>query len=201
MNPQGALGESTRRRADDSLPALARSYADALCAGSSTGAEQVIDEALLAGVAPAAIHALIIDPAMVRIGELSESNAISVADEHLASAISHGVLIQLFDALTVADGRSRERVLLAAVEGQHHILGLRMVADVLDGAGFDVLFLGADVPVEALRGFVAVHQPPVIGHGFNIAVAVGHLAEALVPFSAAAEGKVCVLGPGRLDLE
>lgn len=55
-----------------------------------------MDEALLAGVAPAAIHALVIEPAMTHIGELWESSSISVADEHLATAISHGVLIRLF---------------------------------------------------------------------------------------------------------
>lgn len=138
-----------------------------------------MDEALLAGVAPAAIHALVIEPAMARIGELWESNAISVADEHLATAISHGVLLRLFDALSVARPRSRELVLLAAVEGQRHVLGLRMVADVLEGAGFDVLFLGADVPLDGLRGFVAEHHPAVIGLGFGIAGEVSYLAEAI----------------------
>jgi diguanylate cyclase (GGDEF)-like protein len=172
--------EAGQREADEGVPALARSYVDALCAGSSDSAEKVMDAALLSGVSPAAIHALIIGPAMARIGELWELNAISVADEHLATAISHGVLIRLFDALSVARGRSRERVLLAAVEGQHHVLGLRIVADVLEGAGFDVLFLGADVPLAALRRFVTEHQPSVTGLGFNIAADVSHLAEAIL---------------------
>jgi methanogenic corrinoid protein MtbC1 len=186
--------QSTHRRADDGLPALARSYVGALCAGSSSRAEQAVDDALLAGVSPAAIHTLIIGPAMVRIGELWESNDISVADEHLATAISHAVLIRLFAALSVARGRSRERVLLAAVEGQHHVLGLRMVADVLEGAGFDVLFLGADVPAEALRGFVAEHQPSVIGLGFNIATGFGHLAEAILAVHEASPRPRIMLG-------
>ncbi len=138
------------------------------------------DEALLAGVSPAAIHALIIEPAMTHIGELWECDGINVADEHLATAISHGVLIRLVDALSVAPERSRERVLLAAVEGQHHVLGLRMVADVLEGAGFDVLFLGANVPLDALRAFVAEHQPAVTGLGFNIANDVTYLVDALL---------------------
>ncbi len=70
-------------------------------------------------------------------------------------------------------------MLLAAVEGQRHILGLRMVADVLEGAGFDVLFLGADVPLDGLRGFVAEHQPAVIGLGCGIATDVRHLVQAI----------------------
>jgi diguanylate cyclase (GGDEF)-like protein len=168
-----------RRGSDQPGSDLARRFSEALRAGSSVQAEQVMDEALLAGVSPAAIHALVIEPAMVRIGELWESGAIGVADEHLATAISHGVLIRLFDALSIAPVRSRQRVLLAAVEGQHHVLGLRMVADVLEGAGFDVLFLGANVPLDALRDFVAEHQPAVTGLGFNVTSDVSHLLDAL----------------------
>jgi diguanylate cyclase (GGDEF)-like protein len=168
-----------RRGSDQPVSDLAHRFSEALRAGSSVQAEQVMDEALLAGVSPAAIHALVIEPAMVRIGELWESGAVSVADEHLATAISHGVLIRLFDALSIAPVRSRQRLLLAAVEGQHHVLGLRMVADLLEGAGFDVLFLGANVPLDALRDFVAEHQPAVTGLGFNVATDVSSLLDAL----------------------
>ena len=130
-------------------------------------------------MAPAAIHALVIEPAMVHIGELWKSQSIGVADEHLATTISHGVLVRLVDALSVTRPRSRELVLLAAVEGQRHILGLRMVADVLEGAGFDVLFLGADVPLGDLRAFVAEHQPSVVGLSFGVGPDAGHLTDAI----------------------
>ena len=193
-----------RRASDEAVSALADKFGGALLAGSSAKAEQVMDEALLAGVAPIAIHALVIEPAMTQIGELWESDSISVADEHLATAISHGVLIRLFDALSVTRPRSRELVLLAAVEGQRHILGLRMVADVLEGAGFDVLFLGADVPLEGLRGFVAEHQPAVIGLGFGIATDVSHLAAAIQAIhEVSAESRIMLGGravpPGLRD--
>jgi diguanylate cyclase (GGDEF)-like protein/PAS domain S-box-containing protein len=185
-----------RRASDEAVSALAIKFGGALRAGSSAAAEQVMDEALLAGVAPAAIHALVIEPAMAHIGELWESNSISVADEHLATAISHGVLILLFDALSVTRARSRELVLLAAVEGQRHTLGLRMVADVLEGAGFDVLFLGADVPLDGLCGFVLEHQPAVIGLGFGIATDIGTLAEAIRAIhEVSAEPRIMLGGP------
>jgi diguanylate cyclase (GGDEF)-like protein len=169
-----------RRLSDLRLAEFARTFGEALRSGDSAQAERVMDDALLAGVPPVAIQALIIAPAMNHIGELWESNVISVADEHLATAISRAVLIRLFDALHVGRVRSRERLVIAAVEGQHHVLGLRMVADVLEGAGFDVMFLGSGVPLEGLRCFVVRHRPAVVGLGFNIAVDVGHLAEAIL---------------------
>ncbi len=132
-------------------------------------------------MAPAAVQSLVIAPAMIRIGELWESRVIGVADEHLATSISHRSLIGLFQAMssTRVRARSRERVMLAAVEGQHHVLGLRMIADVLEGAGFDVLYLGGDVPVDSLLAFVAEHRPAVAGLAFGIAADVSLLADSL----------------------
>ena len=183
-----------RRAADTDAPVLARRYGDALRVGQTSAAEQVVDDALAAGLAPAAIQSLIIEPAMERIGRLWEANAITVADEHLATAVSQSVLVKLFARLTVARPRSRERVLLAAVEGQHHVLGLRMIADVMEGAGFDVLYLGADVPVDALRRFAGEHGPSITGLGFAISVGVGVLAESIRAVHEACPGTQIMLG-------
>jgi len=170
-----------RHATDARAAALARRFGDALRAGDGASAERVADDALACGMAPEAVQSLVIAPAMVRIGELWEQRAIGVADEHLATAISQRTLLRLFEVLSAkrVRPRSRQRVLLAAVEGQQHVLGLRMIADVLEGAGFDVLYLGQDVPVDSLREFVLRHQPAVAGLAFGIAADVGCLADAL----------------------
>jgi len=49
--------------------------------------------------------------------------------------------------------------MLAAVEGEHHALGLRMAADVVEEAGFETIYLGADVPTGALVQAVASFSP------------------------------------------
>ena len=182
------------RAAHTAAPVLARRYGDALRVAQTSAAEQVVDDALAAGLAPAVIQSMIIEPAMERIGRLWEANAITVADEHLATAISQSVLVKLFDRLTVARPRSRERVLLAAVEGQHHVLGLRMIADVMEGSGFDVLYLGADVPVDALRRFAGKHQPSITGLAYAISVGVGALAESIHAVHEACPGTQIMLG-------
>jgi diguanylate cyclase (GGDEF)-like protein len=173
------IADPARRAGDGDAPLLARRSGDALRVAQTAAAERIVDVALAAGLTPSAIQSLIIEPAMTRIGELWEADAITVADEHLATAVSQAVLVKLFDRLSIARPRSRERVLLAAVEGQHHVLGLRMIADVMEGAGFDVLYLGADVPLDALRRFASEHQPAITGLAFAISVGVGILAESI----------------------
>ncbi len=163
-----------RRAVDAGAGAMAWRFGDALRVGDGAAAERVV-------AALEAVQSLVIAPAMVRIGELWQSRLIGVADEHLATSISQRSLIRVFETISANRdrGRSRERVLLAAVEGQHHVLGLRMVADVLEGAGFDVLYTGEDVPVESLRDAVAKHRPAVVGLAFGIASDVSCLADSL----------------------
>jgi diguanylate cyclase (GGDEF)-like protein len=55
-----------------------------------------------------------------------------------------------------------------------------MIADVLEGAGFEVLYLGADVPCDALRAFVTEHMPAVVGLTSTQARDAPHLAQAIV---------------------
>ena len=49
-----------------------------------------------------------------------------------------------------ASARAGYRVLLATPTGEHHMLALRMVGDLLREAGCQVVMLGPDVPAEAL---------------------------------------------------
>lgn len=196
MEPSSPKISELRQAADARAAALARRFGDALRVGDGRQAELIVDEALSAEMAPAAVQVRVIGPSMVRIGELWESGAIGVADEHLATAISDRALIRLFEAMTATRvrPRSRERVLLAAVEGQRHVLGLRMIADVLEAAGFDVLNLGADVPAQSLRRFVIRHRPAVAGLAYGIAGDAGCLADALAVIEEVAPATRIMLG-------
>lgn len=152
-----------RRSADGCERNLVLRFGEALRAGDSVGAEMVGEAALRAGMEVPAVHSRVIAPAMRRMGDLWQCGAATVSDEHLATAIAHNVLSRLFPHGLAAPPRSRERVMLAAAQGELHILGLRMVADVLEGAGFDVLYLGADVPLAALLTACDKHRPAVLG--------------------------------------
>ena len=105
----------------------------------------------------------VIAPVMREIGRLWEAGAISIADEHLATAIAHGTLTRIYPALVVAPPRSRGVVLLAGADGEEHVLGLRMVADVLAGSGFDVRNVGGALPADALTSAIVRHRPVLVG--------------------------------------
>jgi methanogenic corrinoid protein MtbC1 len=68
--------------------------------------------------------------------------------------------------------------MLAALEGERHVVGLQTVADTLTAAGFDVMALGADLPLPALLAAIARYAPAALGLSVTMPAGPG-LAEAL----------------------
>jgi methylmalonyl-CoA mutase cobalamin-binding subunit len=110
-----------------------------------------------------ALYGRVIAPAMWRIGCLWEQGAIAVADEHLATALTHRVMASVYGSSFGRAASRPGRILLAAVEGQRHALGLRMAADVLELGGYEVNYLGGDVPLDALLSAVDSRGPDLVG--------------------------------------
>jgi MerR family transcriptional regulator, light-induced transcriptional regulator len=155
--------DETRSREMQLAAELQRAFADALLAGDERAAETVVREAIDAGLDEALIDDHIIGPALVLVGDLWADGSISVGEEHLATAISVRVLTLHREAFRVARRRASQLVLLAAAQGEQHVVGLEMASSVLQHAGYDVRLFGADLPVEAIAPAVAKHRPAVVG--------------------------------------
>jgi diguanylate cyclase (GGDEF)-like protein len=110
----------------------------------------------------AGLYQRVIAPAMWRIGDLWEKGAISVADEHLATALTHQAMAGIYGPSLGHKARPG-RILMAAVEGEQHALGLRMATDVIELAGYETIYLGADVPTIDLLQAVAARAPNLVG--------------------------------------
>ncbi|HYB25308.1 MAG TPA: cobalamin-dependent protein [Solirubrobacteraceae bacterium] len=132
------------------ITAIAEAFAQALLAADAVAAEIAIREAMDASLSTAEIDERVIAPAQWLVGELWERGEISVADEHIATEITVRVLALQREAQRVAQARGGRRVMLATPAGELHVVALRMVENLLSGAGYDVVMLGADVPAIAL---------------------------------------------------
>lgn len=157
------MGSEGSRGSGRSGPASAPgALVDALVAGDLHAAFAVVDAAAQAGLSPGELQGDLLAPAMDEVGRRWQCGEITVADEHLASAIATDVLVYLYPRVLTGPTGLRGRVLLATAEGERHTLGLRMTADLLDGVGFETIFLGGDVPVDALVDAVLRHRPAVL---------------------------------------
>jgi methanogenic corrinoid protein MtbC1 len=102
-NPSGDLtNRPGRREGDRALKGISRSYGDALRAADGAAAERVALGCLQEGVGIEALYGRVIAPAMWRIGCLWEEGAITVADEHLATALTHRVMAAVYGSASAA---------------------------------------------------------------------------------------------------
>ncbi|SEK94149.1 Methanogenic corrinoid protein MtbC1 [Stigmatella aurantiaca] len=144
------------------LAPLQKRYLAAQLAGDRREALRLlVDEGLLRGIPLQDLHLKVIQPAQYEIGRLWQENHISVAQEHLATAISQLALSHLYRHLP-RDPFNGKVIMLSCVEGELHEVGARMAADFLEMAGFDVRFLGANVPSHHLVRMVRDQTPDLL---------------------------------------
>jgi len=113
----------------------------------------------------------VIQPAMYKIGALWEKGEISVAKEHLASAIVSRVMASLYSRFMMVEQDKGTGVVTAA-PNEFHEIGPRMVADLLEINGWDIDYLGANTPthelVDLLKGKPPFFLAISVGMPFNI---------------------------------
>jgi 5-methyltetrahydrofolate--homocysteine methyltransferase len=118
-------------------------------------ARRLADEALAAGTDPAGIMADALVPAMATVGERFERGEYFVPDLLVAARAMKAAFEPLRPLLARSGAEPAGRVVIGTVKGDLHDIGKNLVAAMLEGGGFEVVDLGADVPparfVEGVR--------------------------------------------------
>ncbi len=118
-----------------------------LIAGDHSGAWGVVEAAMSSGLEPAAIYERLLAPALRDIGDSWARGAVTIDEEHRASTTAARVLGRLGPRF-VRRGRPRGRVVIGTPPGERHALPVSMAADHLRAAGWEVIELGCDLPVN-----------------------------------------------------
>ena len=98
---------------------------------------------------------------LYEVGDLWERGRISVATEHLATAISEGLLNLTYPRL-FARPRLGKSAVVTCVANEYHQIGGKMVADLFELNGWRGYFLGANTPVRDVQALIAEKQPDVV---------------------------------------
>lgn len=104
----------------------------------------------------------VIQPAMYEIGIGWERGRISVAQEHLASAIISRVMSAFYQSIIIEEAPQDKVAIVAAAPNEYHEIGAHMVADFLEMDGWQVYFLGANTPTVELLKMVRDKNPVMI---------------------------------------
>ena len=111
------------------------------------GAAELIGQALAAGIEPVQVIADILDPAIVRLGRLWEEEAMSLAQNFVASKIAEDTLLRCIPEKS-DNLHSKGPIVIGNIEDDFHSLGRKTVGLFLSAAGWDVYDLGNDIPAE-----------------------------------------------------
>jgi methanogenic corrinoid protein MtbC1 len=161
------------------LAVLRERYLTAQLAGDRREAMRlVLDEGLSKGERIVDLQSKVIQSAQDELGRMWQQNRVTIAQEHMATAISELTLSALFEH-AVPKASLGKKIVLACVEGEQHDLPARLVADLLDLEGFDVRFLGANVPHDDLVKTIVYERPDVIGLSVTMSFNVPQLRTAV----------------------
>jgi MerR family transcriptional regulator, light-induced transcriptional regulator len=154
---------------DDVTNQVYEQYLAALRSGERNRAFLVIERAREAGMDLGTLYVGVFQPALRQIGALWQANEITVADEHLATAITQAAMARAFER-DFEWSESPGRSLIAACPGmERHEVGLRMICDLLDLAGWETTYLGSSVPVDSLITMIHKKKPDVVALSVAIA--------------------------------
>ena len=153
-------------------------YLDSLLRSDTKGAMALVAEYINAGLPLGDICVDIIAEAMRRVGDLWHGHRISVDMEHYCTSVTQMALSQLYP-LIFGQKRRGKRVLVACVGSELHEIGARMVADLFEYHGWDSIYLGAAVPVEAIKLAVGEHRPDLVALSVTMPQHLPHCREAV----------------------
>ncbi len=137
--------------------------ADEVQKGNSDSVEALVERALSQDMSAEEILNGGLVEGMNTVSEKFKNNEIFIPEVLIsAKAMTSGLEI-LKPLLAEANVISKGKVVIGTVKGDLHDIGKNIVAMLLQGAGFEVVDLGADVPLEKFVEFVRKERADVVG--------------------------------------
>lgn len=146
---------------------LVQDFLSHLIKGDRRTCSQLSRAYLESGHAVMDLYENIFKAALYEVGRLWETNKISVAAEHMATAITEGILNELYADISFSKPLQK-KVVVACVEHEKHQVGVKMVADVFEMNGWESFFLGTGVPTTELIRYMHEKKPDVLAISLSV---------------------------------
>lgn len=144
------------------ITAVKEELKEAIIKGKRDAVEPLIRKGLSQGLSPEEIMDEMMIPAMDVVGDRFSRNEIFLPEMMIAARAMNTGLDILRPMLIAKGVPSRGRVVIGTVKGDIHDVGKNIVSMVLQGAGYEVVDLGTDVPPEKFVDVVKQHQPKFV---------------------------------------
>lgn len=120
------------------------------------------------GLSIADLFQHVISPVQREVGRLWQENKITVVQEHYCTA-SIEILLARIRRKVIGTPRQVSAVTFCAA-GEQHCLGVKMFADLLEADGWQVTYLGANVPRNDMLLFLRQRNPDIVAMSVSTAL-------------------------------
>jgi len=124
------------------------------------------------------LYEVVFKVSLYEVGRLWETNKISVATEHIATAITEGILNEYFEQI-ISKTKLNRKVVVACVENEQHQVGVKMVADIFEMFGWESFFLGTGIPVQELIRYIHEVKPDLLAISLTVYFNLNNLVKML----------------------
>ena len=166
----------TPQHQDDEVDPEVRAYLDHVLAGRRDDAVRLVLDAVDQGRDVGELLLDLLQPAQLEVGRLWERGEITVAQEHLTTAITQTVMSMLYPFLFTGADNGR-RLVATGVGSEAHEVGIRMVADLVQRDGWSTTYLGSGSPPEGVVAEVVRRDADVLAISATMTSHVPHVRE------------------------
>jgi 5-methyltetrahydrofolate--homocysteine methyltransferase len=156
-------GRSTNTPCEEERLAILDELAAEIVKGNAEAAKTFTEKALSQGVSAEEILNQGLVSGMGVIGEQFKNNEIFIPEVLVAARAMKAGMQIIRPLLAEANVKKLGKVVIGTVSGDLHDIGKNIVSMLLEGAGFEVTDLGADVPKEKFLESVRNENPDVLG--------------------------------------
>ena len=135
---------------------------EAVIEGDWKTAAAVTRIAIAAGVAPLTIVSGFLVPAMDEVGRRFDCEEYFVPEMLLSARAMKASMEIVRPLLTSTGAEPVGRIVIGTVKGDLHDIGKNLVSSMLEGGGFEVIDLGADVAPERFVEAATVHKANLV---------------------------------------
>lgn len=124
---------------------------------------RLVEEALKANIAPSKILSDGLVAGMDIVGEKFRRDELFMPEVLISARAMQAAMDVLRPKLVETGAKLAGRIILGTVKGDLHDIGKNLVGMLMEGAGYQVIDLGIDVPSERFVEAVKTNKPNVLG--------------------------------------
>ena len=137
--------------------------ADSILTGNNVKSKEITEELVGKGVNPSEILNEGLIAGMEVVGRKFKANEMYIPEVLIAARAMHAAMDILKPLLSESEVPSKGTAVIGTVEGDLHDIGKNLVVMMLEGAGFNVVDIGVDIPSEKFVEAVNTNKANILG--------------------------------------